>query len=504
MKIIVCVKQVPDTSGKVAVKADGTMDRAAMATITNHDDLAAVEAALRIKDATGCKVVVVSMGPPPAEGMLRELLAMGADESSVEYRVVVSSVAGDMSPNVYDLILVKEESDLRLDYVTINDRNAAQVKQEGGSPATLNLTVGDNGELLLIADGSLEAVLGDSTLISGGEITAQGGSAAITRNQVTVRPAAGQRIVVFSGESEAAATEIEGSPFASEMVINDLLASVNKYFHSYVAGDTPPEPEEFTITFDASGGATPAPQTTVKGRLTSLPVSTRYGYDFLGWELNDETYAAGEKYTVTSSVTFTAQWKETDGDGGNGDEEWENPYADVTANQWFYAAVQYVSENKLMNGVAENAFGPDTHTTRGMLVTILHRMEGEPQAGEHSFADVAEDKYYADAVAWAAENDIVNGYSDTVFAPEKAMSREEMAVVLYRYAQYKGWDVSAQGDLSRYADSESVSAWSAEAMTWAVGAKVMDGMDGRLAPQGDALRSQTATVLMRVSTLAGN
>ena len=81
MKLIVCVKQVPDTSGVVAVKEDGTMDRAAMATITNHDDLAAVEAALRLKDATGCKVVVVSMGPPPAEGMLRELLAMGADEA---------------------------------------------------------------------------------------------------------------------------------------------------------------------------------------------------------------------------------------------------------------------------------------------------------------------------------------------------------------------------------------------------------------------------------------
>lgn len=271
-----------------------------------------------------------------------------------------------------------------------------------------------------------------------------------------------------------------------------------------IDGDDEAVKHRYTVRFDANGGENVASQTVESGAEIELPQAVREGYDFLGWELNDETYAAGEKYTVTSSVTFTAQWKETDGDGGNGDEEWENPYADVTANQWFYAAVQYVSENKLMNGVAENAFGPDIHTTRGMLVTILHRMEGEPQAGEHSFADVAEDKYYADAVAWAAENDIVNGYSDTVFAPEKAMSREEMAVVLYRYAQYKGWDVSAQGDLSRYTDSESVSAWSAEAMTWAVGAKVMNGMDGRLAPQGDALRSQTATVLMRVSTLAGN
>ena len=271
-----------------------------------------------------------------------------------------------------------------------------------------------------------------------------------------------------------------------------------------IDGDDEAVKHRYTVRFDANGGENVASQTVESGAEIELPQAVREGYDFLGWELNDETYAAGEKYTVTSSVTFTAQWKETDQGGDNGDEEWENPYADVSANQWFYAAVQYVSENNLMNGVAENAFGPDIHTTRGMLVTILHRMEGEPQAGEHSFTDVAEDKYYADAVAWAAENDIVNGYSDTVFAPEKAMSREEMAVVLYRYAQYKGWDVSAQGDLSRYTDSESVSAWSAEAMTWAVGAKVMDGMDGRLAPQGDALRSQTATVLMRVSTLAGN
>ena len=271
-----------------------------------------------------------------------------------------------------------------------------------------------------------------------------------------------------------------------------------------IDGDDEAVKHRYTVRFDANGGENVASQTVESGAEIELPQAVREGYDFLGWELNDETYAAGEKYTVTSSVTFTAQWQESDEDGGNGDEEWENPYADVSANQWFYAAVQYVSENNLMNGVAENAFGPDIHTTRGMLVTILHRMEGEPEAGEHSFADVAEDEYYADAVAWAAENDIVNGYSDTVFAPEKAMSREEMAVVLYRYAQYKGWDVSAQGDLSRYTDSESVSAWSAEAMTWAVGAKVMNGMDGRLAPQGDALRSQTATVLMRVSTLAGN
>lgn len=271
-----------------------------------------------------------------------------------------------------------------------------------------------------------------------------------------------------------------------------------------VTGDDESIKHRYTVRFDANGGENVASQTVESGTEIELPQAVREGYDFLGWELNDKTYAAGEKYTVTSGVTFTAQWQETDQDGDDDeDKEWENPYADVSANQWFYAAVQYVSENKLMNGVAENAFGPNIHTTRGMLVTILHRMEGEPQAGEHGFADVAEGKYYADAVAWAAENGIVNGYSDIVFAPEEAMSREEMAVVLHRYAQYKGWDVSAQGDLTRFADGGSISGWAAEAMTWAVGAKVLDGMGGRLAPQGDALRSQTATVLLRVSALAG-
>ena len=305
----------------------------------------------------------------------------------------------------------------------------------------------------------------------------------------------------FGGDVTATLTVENGGTLTND---GEIVVEDGGQLDGDIDGDDEAVKHRYTVRFDANGGENVASQTVESGAEIELPQAVREGYDFLGWELNDETYAAGEKYTVTSSVTFTAQWQESDEDGDNGDEEWENPYADVTANQWFYAAVQYVSENKLMNGVAENAFGPDIHTTRGMLVTILHRIEGEPQAGEHSFTDVAEDKYYADAVAWAAENDIVNGYSDTVFAPEKAMSREEMAVVLYRYAQYKGWDVSAQGDLSRYTDSESVSAWSAEAMTWAVGAKVMNGMDGRLAPQGDALRSQTATVLMRVSTLAGN
>ena len=298
----------------------------------------------------------------------------------------------------------------------------------------------------------------------------------------------------------------------------------------------------YTVRFDANGGEAIADQTVENGQEIELPQAVREDHDFLGWTLEDETYAAGETYTVTASVTFTAQWEETAGDEdedgkpgddedtdednkpgddedtgddedsepgededtGDGEETWKNPYADVAEGQWFYASVRYVTENGLMTGVAENAFGPDIHTTRGMLVTILHRLEGEPEAGAHGFTDVVEGKYYAEAVAWAAANDIVNGYSDTEFAPERTLSREEMAAILYRYAQYKGHDVSVKGDLDRFADSESVGGWALEAMTWAVGAKILDGMDGRLAPQGDALRSQTATVLMRMSALAGN
>ena len=440
----------------------------------------------------------------------------------------------------------------------------------GGGQLTAS---GDEGAAYSYGVYSLE------TLISGGEITAQGGSAAITRNQVTVRPAAGQRIVVFSGESEATATEIEGSPFASEMVINDLLASVNKYFHSYVAGDTPPEPEEFTITFDASGGTTPAPQTTVKGRLTSLPVSTRYGYDFLGWYTADgdrvttstvftadatlyaswdrhgsgdssdhparpsqpsaPSYAvstvdadngevdvdlsrvqAGEEVTITATpdegyeveaVTVTDRGGEEINVTEAGDgvytfempdsrvtievtfapvaeepeppavpDGWANPYGDVAANAWYYDAVAYVSASGMMTGTNAAAFSPDAATTRAMIWTVLARLNGQSVDGGSP--------WYAAAQSWAVSAGVSDGTD-----PAGNITREALAAMLYRAAG----SPAVSGNFLAFSDGDSVSSWAESAMLWATQNGIIGGIDGALAPQGQATRAQVAAMLQR-------
>lgn len=181
------------------------------------------------------------------------------------------------------------------------------------------------------------------------------------------------------------------------------------------------------------------------------------------------------------------------------DETVKADFADVAADAWYADAVQYVYENGMMSGTSETTFSPNLTTTRGMIVTILYRLENEPTVtGTTAFTDVAADQYYANAVAWAAQNGIVAGIDATTFAPNKAITREQMAAILYRYAQFKGYDVSAKADLSVYTDAESVGAYATDAMAWANGAQLITGTNATtLTPAGNATRAQVATILMR-------
>lgn len=176
-------------------------------------------------------------------------------------------------------------------------------------------------------------------------------------------------------------------------------------------------------------------------------------------------------------------------------------FADVSANDWFHAAVKFVYEKGMMSGTAANAFSPNAATTRGMLVTILYRMEGEPEAKASSFSDVSREMYYAKAVDWASQNGIVTGYGGNetgTFGPDNSVTREQMAAILYRYSAKKGVDMTARGDLSGFTDQASISAYAQEPMTWAVGMGLVSGMgDGTVAPAGNATRAQVATILMR-------
>ena len=194
---------------------------------------------------------------------------------------------------------------------------------------------------------------------------------------------------------------------------------------------------------------------------------------------------------VTIEVTFT--------------EEAETPttdvseiFIDIAPDAWYTDAVQYAYDNGLMTGTAEDTFAPNATTTRGMIVAILHRLEGEPAAQDAGFSDVADGSWYASAVAWAKETGIVNGYSDSTFGPNDAITREQMAAILMNYAEYKGQDVTASADLSGYADAGDISAWAEEALAWANAEGLINGMsDDELAPQGNATRAQVAAIFQR-------
>lgn len=175
------------------------------------------------------------------------------------------------------------------------------------------------------------------------------------------------------------------------------------------------------------------------------------------------------------------------------------PFDDVLVTDWFCVEVLRACSAGYMNGTGERSFSPNAPADRAMLVTVLWRIAGQPEPkAASSYSDVDASAYYAKAVAWAAENEIVNGYEDGSFRPADALTREQFAAILYRYAVYCGYDISASNSLSAYTDAGKVGSWALDAMKWAVGAGIVTGSGAAtLAPQGTATRAQTAVMLVR-------
>ncbi len=184
------------------------------------------------------------------------------------------------------------------------------------------------------------------------------------------------------------------------------------------------------------------------------------------------------------------------------EKSFEHSYVDVNTDDWFHDAVAFVTENGLMNGTGDDMFSPNAETTRGMVVTILYRLENEPSISQDSiYGDVENHMYYNDAIAWASTEGIVQGYDDFNFGPDDVVTREQIATMLYRFAEYKGYDVLARTDVSPFIDSQQINEYAEEAMAWAVAEGLVEGHeDGRLDPQGLATRAQIATILQRFVT----
>lgn len=229
-----------------------------------------------------------------------------------------------------------------------------------------------------------------------------------------------------------------------------------------------------------------------------------------------EDLVSGETYTLyvdgtESATAIAAEGTGNSGMGGFGGQQTEQTQAnrtgtfqDVTSDKWYYQAVEYVNHRGIMNGVSNQSFAPDTGLTRAMLVQMLYNMESDPQAGTATFTDVKSDAWYAAAVSWAASNGIVDGYEDGSFAPEDIVTREQAALILYRYAVYLGYSTGDKNDLTGYQDTAAVSSYALEALRWANAAGIVNGTDdGALLPQGSTTRAQAATMLMQFCTELG-
>ena len=178
--------------------------------------------------------------------------------------------------------------------------------------------------------------------------------------------------------------------------------------------------------------------------------------------------------------------------------DWDNPFTDVNEKDWYYDSVKFAHMNKLMYGVGYKQFDPHGSIPRGLLLTVLHRLEKTPEPkGYGAFKDVAANKYYSKAVNWAAENNIVTGYGDGNFGPNDLITREHLALILMNYAKYKGFDTSKKADLEIFADSKSISIWAKEAMAWVAAEDIYVGDQANLNPAGNATRCQVAAIFKR-------
>lgn len=251
-----------------------------------------------------------------------------------------------------------------------------------------------------------------------------------------------------------------------------------------------------------NGGVNASPSSAEKGATITITLSPDKGYKLDKLTVTDgsgKTVSTVKKSDTVYTFTMPASAVKV---GVSYVKATETPsktkFNDVSANDWFASAVDYVTGKGMMNGTADNTFSPKANTTRGMVVTVLYRLENQPSTSAASFTDVASGAYYANAVAWANANGIVSGYGSGKFGPNDKVTREQLAAILYRYAQYKKYDVSGAKSLDGYTDAQSVSSYAVPALQWANAVGVVTGKSGnKLDPKGNATRAEVAAMLMR-------
>jgi len=257
----------------------------------------------------------------------------------------------------------------------------------------------------------------------------------------------------------------------------------------------------YTVKFETNGAGTIKSQTINKNAVATEPIApTKEGYTFAGWYTDKElTIAYDFASKVTKSFTLFAKWTEIEKEPEEDKQKVSMTFTDVKSTDWFFDSVKYVAENNLMNGVSETEFAPNSTLTRAMLVTILYRHAGEPATNRSiPFADVDMGAYYANAVSWAKQNGIVSGVTENEFAPDANITREQIATILFRYAQLNGMETMTLEENLHFADSTDISEFAISAMNWAVGKDLIKGKTtSTLNPKDNATRAEIAAILQR-------
>ena len=261
-------------------------------------------------------------------------------------------------------------------------------------------------------------------------------------------------------------------------------------------GSRKPSVTYYTLHFETNGGSAITDMREENNTRISLTkyVPTRHGYTFIGWYSDHNLTNQVSEFSLTKNMTVYAGWR--------ADENPDivvNPFTDVSEKDWFYNDAMFVYKNGLMLGTSKTLFSPHGMVTRGMMATILWRMEGSlAPKGENSFTDVEAGRWYADAITWTAENGIFAGYSKDKFGPDDPITREQLTAIFYRYADYKGYKLTVTGNLDKFEDADKITDYAKTVMQWAVGNRLIKGKSETLLdPQGTATRAEIAAMLHR-------
>ena len=319
------------------------------------------------------------------------------------------------------------------------------------------------------------------------------GSMTTTNQKLTSLPSASQSKHSFDGWY----TEKSGGTKITKDTVFHTNTTVYAHW-TYIGGGGGYNPPVtyYTLRFETGGGCDiPSVRESYNTYIDLTKyVPTWRGHTFIGWYSERSLTNKVSGVYLTKDMTVYAGWR-VDENPGTG----ANPFTDVSEKDWFYGDVMFVYENGLMLGTSKTLFSPHGTATRGMMATILWRMEGSPvPKGKNSFTDVEAGKWYADAITWTAENGIFAGYGKDKFGPDDPITREQLAAIFYRYADYKGYDLTVKGNLDKFKDADKITDYAKTAMQWAVGSGLVKGKSGNLLdPQGTATRAEIAAMLHR-------